>query len=213
MAKSQSKHQPELNRRKAFQAAASDLDATFVPGKLSSGDQVHLQHGPWRVTLDTCVVKNGQNPITYTRARAFYVAREDFTLRVCRRNVFTRIPEIFGSHGLRIGDREFERKYTIKSSNEPRGRSLMTDWRLRELIMGQPSLRLEIRRLPWGKRRKTGDGVRAVVVQTMGVIREPDRLVDYVRLVVGTLDRLLKIGGVYDEPVVEGRSYALSRRA
>ena len=47
----------------------------------------------------------------------------------------------------------------------------------------------------------------------MGVIREPDRLVDYLRLVVGTLDRLLKIGGAYDEPVVEGRSYALPRRA
>lgn len=213
MSKLQANPEPELNRREAFQDAASKLDATFVAGKLSSGDQVHLQHGPWRVILATCVVNHGQNPITYTRARAFYVAREDFTLRVSRRNVFTRMAEIFGFYGLRIGDREFERKYTIKSSNEPRGRSLMTDWRLRELIMGQPSLRLEIRRLPWGKRRKTGDGVRAVVVQTMGVIREPDRLVDYVRLVVGTLDRLLKIGGVYDEPVVEGRSYALSRRA
>ena len=213
MAKPQANPEPELNRREAFQAAASDLDATFVPGKLRSRDQVHLQHGPWRVVLDTCVVNNGQNPITYTRARAFYVAREDFTLRVSRRNVFTRMAEIFGSHGLRIGDQEFERKYTIKSSNEPRGRSLMTDWRLRELIMGQPSLRLEIRRLPWGKRRKTGDGVRAVAVQTIGVIREPGRLVDYVRLVVTTLDRLLSIGGAYDEPVAEGRAYALPRRA
>ena len=184
-----------------------------MPGKLRSRDQVQLEHDPWRVILDTCVVNNGQNPITYTRARAFYVAREDFTLRVSRRNVFTWMAEIFGFYGLRIGDQKFERKYTIKSSNEPRGRSLMTDWRLRGLIVGQPSLRLEIRRLPWGERRKTGDGVREVAVLTIGVIREPDRLVDYVRLVVGTLDRLLKIGGAYDEPVVEGRSYALSRRA
>jgi len=212
LSKPQANPEPELNRREAFQAAASDLDATFVAGKPSSRDQVHLQHGPWRVILDTCVVNNGQNPITYTRARAFYVARGDFTLIVSRRNVFTRMAEIFGFYGLRMGDQEFERKYTIKSSNEPRGRSLMTDWRLRELIMGQPSLRLEIRRLPWGKRRKTGDGVRVVAVQTMGVIREPDRLVDYVRLVVATLDRLLKIGGAHYEPVAEGRTYTLTRR-
>ena len=44
-----------------------------------------------------------------------------------------------------------------------------------------------------------------MVVQTIGVIREPGRLVDYVRLVVASLDRLLKIGGAYDEPVAEGR--------
>ena len=212
MSKPHANPEPELNRREAFQAAASDLDATFVAGKLRTGDQVHLDHGPWRVILDTCVVNQGQNPITYTRARAFYLAREDFALRVSRRNVFTRMAEIFGIYGLRIGDQEFERKYTIKSSHESRGRSLMTDWRLRELIMAQPSLRLEIRRLPWGKRRKTGDGVRAVVVQTIGVIREPDRLVDYVRLVVSTLDRLMKIGGAYDEPVAEGRTYTLARR-
>jgi hypothetical protein len=212
VSKLQANREPELNRREAFQAAASKLDATFVAGKLSSGDQVLLQHGLWRVILATCVVNHGQNPITYTRARTFYVAGEDLTLRVSRRNVFTLMAEIFGFYGLRIGDQEFERKYTIKSSNEPRGRSLMMDRRLRELIMGQPSLRLEIRLLPWGKRRKKGDRVRAVAVHTIGGIREPGRLVDYVRLVVVALDRLLKIGGAYDEPVAEGRTYTLTRR-
>jgi hypothetical protein len=136
VSKLQANPEPELNRHEAFQATASDLDAAFVAGKLSSGYQVHLQHGPWRVILATCVVNHGQNPLTYTRARAFFVAREDFTLRVSRRNVFTRMAEIFGFYGLRIGDQKFERKYTIKISNQPRGRSLMMDWRLRELIRG-----------------------------------------------------------------------------
>ena len=212
MPKLEANSDPKLNRREAFKAAASDLDATFLAGTRSFGDKVRLEHGPWRVILDTHVVNNGQNPITYTRARALYVAREDFTLRISRRNVFTRIAELFGFYGLLIGDPEFERKYTIKSSDEPRGQSLMTDRRLRELIMGEPSLRLEIRRLSWGKRRKTGDGVRVVTVATAGVIMEPDRLVDYVRLVVVTLDRLLRIGGASDESVGEGRTYALFRR-
>ena len=52
---------PKLDRREAFQAAASDLNATFVQGKRSSGDQIHLEHGPWKVVLDTYVVSNGQN--------------------------------------------------------------------------------------------------------------------------------------------------------
>ena len=212
MSKPQTKRSPKLDRREAFQAAASELDATFVAGKRSSGDQVHLEHGPWKVILDTYVVSTGQTTVTYTRTRALYVARDNFTLRVSRRNVFTRIAELFGFYGLLVGDQGLERKYTIKSSNAPRARSLMGDRRLRELIMAQPSLQLEIRRLSWGQRRKMGDGVRAVAVQTTGVIKEPDRLANYVRLVAATLDQLARIGGARHEPIAENRTYALPRR-
>ena len=128
---------PKLDRREAFQAAASDLNATFVQGKRSSGDQIHLEHGPWKVVLDTYVVSNGQTTVTYTRAQALYVARDNFILRVTRRNIFTRIAELFedlGFYGLLVGDQELVRKYKIKSSNDPRGRSFMMDRRLHELI-------------------------------------------------------------------------------
>ena len=40
MSKFKVDHKPELNRREAFQAAASNLDATFVAGKLTSADKV-----------------------------------------------------------------------------------------------------------------------------------------------------------------------------
>ncbi|MCH7748994.1 MAG: hypothetical protein IH939_12965 [Acidobacteria bacterium] len=212
MLESKANHKPKLNRRQAFQAAASDLDATFVASKRSSGDEVHLEHGPWKVILDTYVESTGQTSVTYTRARALYVAKEDFTLRISRRNVFTRIAELFGFYGLLVGDQELERKYTIKSSSAPRGRSLMTDRGLRELIMVQPSLRLEIRRISWGKRRKRGDGVRTVTVQTTGVVTEPDQLASYVLLVAHTLDQLVRIGAAFEDPVAEDRTYALPRR-
>ncbi len=212
MLESKVNHKPKLNRRQAFQAAASDLDATFVASKRSSGDEVHLEHGPWKVILDTYVESTGQTSVTYTRARALYVAKEDFTLRISRRNVFTRIAELFGFYGLLVGDQELERKYTIKSSSAPRGRSLMTDRGLRELIMVQPSLRLDIRRISWGKRRKRGDGVRTVTVQTTGVVTEPDQLASYVLLVAHTLDQLVRIGAAFEDPVAEDRTYALPRR-
>lgn len=212
MPKSKANSGAKLDKREAFRAAASHLDATFVQGKRSSGDQVHLEHGPWKLILDVYIVNNGQNPITFTRVRALYVAKEDFTLRISERSVLTRIAELFGFHGLPVGDQGLERKYTIKSSNEPRGRSFMTDRRLRELIMAQPSLRLEIRRLPWGRRRKSGDGIRAVAVQTTGVIKNPEHLVNYLLLVAATLDQLVRIGVAHKEPVTEGRNYAIRRR-
>lgn len=59
----------------------------------------------------------------------------------------------------------------------------MTDRRLRELIMAQPSLRLYIRRRPWTKRKKSGEGVRSVTVRTTGVIKDPNRLGNYMLLI------------------------------
>ena len=200
-----------MDRRQAFRLAAERLDATFLPGKRTSADEVHLKHGPWQLILDTYVESNGQTSVTYTRARALYVAKEDFTFRIWRRNVFTRIAEAFGSRGLLVGDQELEGKYTIKSSSVPRGRSLMTDRRLRELIVAQPSLRLEIRRQSWSKSRKTGQEVRTVEVRTTGVIKEPDRLADYVRLVANVLEQLVRIGAAHEVAVEEGQVYALLR--
>ena len=213
MLKAQATSKPKLKKRAAFQAAASALQATLVQGKRASGDQVHLEHGPWNVILDTYVVSTGQATITYTRARARYVAKDDFTLRVSRKNVFTGIGELFGFHGLLVGDQDLESKYKVKCSNDPRGRSLMMNDRLRELIMIQPSLRLDVQPVSWWERRKNGDGIRTVTALTTGVIKDPERLANYVRVVAATLDQLVKVGAASDEPVVDGRAYELSRRA
>ena len=113
VSKTKAIHKPKLNRREAFQAAASDLDATFVQGERSSGDQVHLEHGPWKVILDTYVVSTGQTTVTYTRAQAPYVARNDFTLRVTRRNIFTplsaNVRETRSTQRIRVGRRQRKR--------------------------------------------------------------------------------------------------------
>ncbi len=88
----------------------------------------------------------------------------------------------------------------------------MMDDQLRELITVEPSLRLDTQPLSWWERRKNGDGVRAVTVQTTGVIEDPDRLANYVRLVAATLDQLVKIGTARNEPMVDSHTYDLSRR-
>ena len=211
MPKTTAIRKPKLKKRAAFEAAASELGGTFVAGTWRSGDEIHLEHGPWEITLDTYVVSTGTVTVSFTRTRALYVAKDDFTLRVSRKNVYHRIGEFFGFHGFRIGDHAFERRYKIKCSNDRLGKSLL-DARLRELIKLEPSIEVMVRRRPWSRRRKSGDGVRSVIVQTTGIIKDPDRLTTHLRLVTGMLDQLLRIGSAADEPVVEGHTYALTHR-
>ena len=51
-----------------------------------------------------------------------------------------------------------------------------------------------------------------MTVVTTGVIKDADRLANYVRLVAATLDQLVRIGVAHQEPVLENRTYTLSRR-
>ena len=153
--------EPELNRREAFQAGGVRPRRHVRGGQTENGrsgpprprslegDPRHLRREP-RPEPDHVYPSASLLP----SEGGLHPPRlpEETSSRGWRRSS--------GFYGLRVGDQEFERKYTIKSSNEPRGRPLMMDWRLRGLIMGQPSLRLEIRRLPWesGGRRGMESG-------------------------------------------------------
>lgn len=212
MFKRNSRKEPKLSRREAWQAVADRVDGEFVAGKRSSGDQVHVDHGPWSVRLDTYTVSTGQTSVTYTRVRSFYVARDDFTLRISRRHVGTWLAGLFGAYPATVGDADMDEKYIVKSSNEARTRSFLMDTRLRELVKVQPSLRLEVRRLSRGQRKEMGEGVRAVAVQTTGVVKDPERLENYIRLVAQALDQLVRVGAAAEEPVAPGRIYALRHR-
>lgn len=204
--------EPKLSGREAWQAVADRVDGEFVAGNWSSRDQVHMKHGPWSVQLDTYTISTGQSSVTYTRVRSFYVAHDDFTLRISRRHVGTWLAGLFGAYPATVGDAEMDEKYVVKSSNEPRTRSFLMDTRLRELIKVQPSLRLEVMRLSRGQRKEMGEGVRAVAVQTTGVVKDPERLENYMRLVAHALDQLVRVGAAAEEPVTPGKIYALRHR-
>ena len=49
-------------------------------------------------------------------------------------------------------------------------------------------------------------------MHTTGVIKDPERLANYVLLVAATLDQLVRIGAAQDEPVAQGRTYTIRRR-
>ena len=51
----------KLDRREAFPEAAETLEATFIPGKRSHGDEVHWKRGPWPLILDTYTQSNGHH--------------------------------------------------------------------------------------------------------------------------------------------------------
>ncbi len=195
---------PEMTRREAWHAVASSLDGQCVEGARPAQDKAVFQHLHWTIVLDTYTVSTGQRTVTYTRIRALFTGSDDFKLTVVRRNWLSRFDIVLRARTIRVGSRMFDEKYVTRTNNEGRTRSLLNSSDVRGLIMVQPSLRLEIRRPSWSRRRKLSEGARDVIVQTTGVVTDPARLENYVMLVAHTLDQLLRIGSASGTRVKHG---------
>ncbi len=195
---------PDLTRRDAWHAVAAALDGECVEGIKPVKDKAVFQHLHWTIVLDTFTVNNGQTSVTYTRIRAPFTGSDDFKLTVTRRNWFSRFNIVLGARTIKVGSRMFDEKYVTRTNSAGRARSLLNSSEIRSLIMVQPSLRLEIQRPSWSRRRKLSDGARDVIAQTTGVVTDPVRLENYVMLVAHTLDQLLRIGSASGTPVTHG---------
>ncbi|GMR13707.1 MAG: hypothetical protein BMS9Abin29_1920 [Gemmatimonadota bacterium] len=192
---------PKPTRREAWHAVAGALDGQCVEGARPVKDKAVFQHLAWTIVLDTYTVNTGQTSVTYTRIRAPFTGSDDFKLTVARRNWLSRFGIVLRARTIRVGSRAFDDKYVTRTNNEARARSLLNSSEVRALIMEQPSLRLEIRRPSWSRRRKLSEGARDVIARTTGVVTDAERLENYVLLVAHTLDQLLRIGSATKIPV------------
>ena len=195
---------PELTRREAWHAVAASMKGQCVEGARPARDKAVFQHLRWTIVLDTYAVNTGQTSVAYTRVRAPFTGTDDFKLTVTRRNWLSRFDIVLRSRTITVGSRMFDEKYVTRTNNEGRARALLNSSDIRGLIMIQPSLRFEIRRPSWSRRRELSEGARDVIVQTTGVITDPVRLENYVMLVAHTLDQLLRIGSASGTPVKHG---------
>ena len=184
----------KLDRRDAWQRVAVATEGLFVEGKRPAKDRVVVTHGPWQAWLDTYVVNNGQTSVTYTRARAYFLAWRGLKVLARRRNLLDRILEAFGFSSRPPLGRALTDKYVIKGKPQPRLPSFFSGSHVGEAIMAVPSLRLEIKKPGRKMRRKFGESAGVVVCRTTGVITEPDRLVGMIEVVKESLDGLLRVG-------------------
>jgi len=208
-------------KRRGTKAKAGNLDDVWsevarrtggTVVKAGSRPEVHVPHGPWTVIVDKHVVNTGNAAVVFTRTRAYFLAQDDLSFSVTKRHFFTRFAWIFGMSDLSVGDRELEERYVFRSKHASRLRSVMHDKDLRDLVLAQPELALEVKGLSWWQRRKRGSRVRVVTTRTQGVLTDADRIVDFVRLIEAMLDQLQRIGSAVNEPVQDGRHNGDLRR-
>jgi hypothetical protein len=185
----------KVDRREAWQEVARSIGSTFVEGKRPSADTISIAHGPWTITLDTYTVHTGQASVTYTRAKALFIAEGDPKFRIRRRNFFDTILENIGLGGVVLGDPAFAARYVMKGRPEARLRSLQTAGFV-EALLAAASLTVSVGKAPGKYRRVHGPQAREATVVTTSVIKDPHRLVNMIEVAKETVTALQGAGWV-----------------
>ena len=186
------------SRDEIWNQLSDDVGGTFVESTWRKSSRVEATHGEWTVTLDSYTVSTGKTTHVFTRMRAPYVNPDGFRFTIYRRNMFSDIRKWFGMQDIEIGDEPFDADFIVKATDESRVRQLLSDPRLRELLMAQPSIHFEVRDDEGWFGAKYPEGVDVLAFIVSGVIRDVDRLKAIFELFSVTLNELCEMGSAYE---------------
>ncbi len=176
---------------------SAEIGADFQESGFTKSGRITLAHRQWTITLDTYVVMAGKTPLTFTRIRAPYVNRDGFRFCIYRKNVFSWLGKLFGVQDLQIGDSFFDDQFIIQGGLEMI-RNLLMNTKIKQLIQSQPDIRFEVKDDEGWFRQTFPEGVDELYFETLGVIKDKERLRQLFELFTLVLEELCRLGSAYE---------------
>jgi hypothetical protein len=191
------------SKDEVWRELSGEIGAEFIEGGLLKESRVEAHAGPWTVTLDISTSdEDGKSWVT--RIRAPYVNVEGFRFTIYRKSAFTYLGKLLGMQDVEVGDPQFDEAFVIKGNNENRVCELFSDPKIRQLIQGQPEIRLTVKDSEGWFGPRFPENVDELHFEVLGVIKDVERLKTLFDLFATVLDQLCKIGSAYKkEPGVE----------
>jgi hypothetical protein len=204
-------------KTEAWGEVAAALEGRIDADRKGRPERVTFRHVDWDVVLDTYTVSTGNSSSTYTRVRALFNGRPDgrnddrygdrygdqghFDLAITRRNPFHALAWLFRIREAPIGYGRFDRTFFVRSNGPGLAKSLLRGTNVGRLLLDDPKLRLVVKKPGKRIRKAAGEEVREVQLQVSGVVKDPRRVEDMVRLCMEVLDELVRLGPAVEGPV------------
>lgn len=184
-----------------WRRVAEAADGQMVPGSSGKDPALIVDVAGLTLEVEKEVVSTGQSAVVFTRARALFRAPDGFRLKVVRRNPLHRIAELFGGRDVRLGHRDFDRIFTVRTDAIGRARSLLARGTIVSALVEHPEWRLEVKPAGWTERRKLGGDVFGLQLRTRGLITDETVLEGFVAVATDLIEGLGELGVGVRRPV------------
>ena len=183
------------SKDEVWRQLSEEIGAEFIDGRFWKGSKVQAHVGPWTVTLDI----NNDGESQSTRIRAPYVNPEGFRFTIYRKGFFSNLGKLLGMQDIEVGDPEFDEAFIIKGNDEGKVCGLFANPKIRQMILAQPKIRLEVKDSEGWFGPKFPENVDELHFQVLGVIKDVERLKALFDLFAAVLDQLCRIGSAYKQ--------------
>ena len=188
----------KLSKAEVWDEVATALGGQIGADRKGKPQRISFADGDREIVLDTYTVSTGQSSATYTRVRALLnglgkAGQDEFELKVTRRNPFHGLARLFGIREVPIGYGRFDHTFFVRSNGPDQARSLLRGTNIGRLLLDNPSVRLEVKRPGNRIRKAAGETIREVHLLTSGVVKDPRRLQDMLRLCSDLLEELVRL--------------------
>lgn len=187
------------SQKETWTKLSEEIRAEFVKGGVFETHKVVAHEKVWTITLDTFAVHTGKATIPFTRFRAPFVSKDNFRFKIERRNFFSPVADFFGRKSVSTGHSDFDKHVVISSKDDYKVKKFFASKTIRELIMSQKEIHLEIKDDDGGwPSKKFPSDVDEVYVQMTGVVKDTERLKKAFQLVKEALNQLVEISSAYE---------------
>ncbi|NLV88907.1 MAG: DUF3137 domain-containing protein [Tissierellia bacterium] len=187
------------SQKEIWQQFADEIGGEFIEEGFWKSKKVVANFENWTVTLDTFARSTGKTSTVYTRMRAPYKTKDEFKFKLYRKGLFSNIGKALGMQDIEVGYPEFDDEFIIKGNDETKIIELFSNDKIRELITYQDRIYLEIKDNKVFFSPVTEEGIYELYFESVGVIKDIDRLKNLFMLFILVLNRLTLIGSATDK--------------
>jgi hypothetical protein len=187
------------SQKETWTKLSEEVKAKFINGGTWNSNKVEVHEKESTLTLDTFAVHAGKVTVPFTRVRAPFMMKDGFRFKIERRNFFSPVADFFGRKNLSVGYAEFDKHFVITGTDEYKLKKLFASEAIREFILEQKEIHLEIKDDEGGwPNKKFPSDVDELYFQTSGVVKDVERLKLVFSLIKEVLNQLVTIGSAYD---------------
>lgn len=177
----------------AWKILADDVGGNYIESKVLKIPQVELIYKCFKLHLDTYTVSTGQSTITYTRLRAIFINKPEFTFKAYKEGFFAKIGKALGMADIEIGDTLIDNKLIIKSNDESIAIQLLSKDEIKEKLLGVKNVNLNIPRKAY--KNNSHMNIESTLTQTnTGIIKDIKMLKSWYYLFMVLIDGLIDLG-------------------
>lgn len=173
---------------------ANEIGGEYINQGVFKPKQVIVEFEGWIIVLDSFSRSHGKSSTAYTRIRAPYKPIDRLQFKIYKSGLFSDLGKAFGMQDIELGEKKFDENFIIKGNPEDKVRELLSSDKVKELIEKVDRLSLEIKD---GERMFASNlisGTHELYYESVGIIKDLNRLKDLFMLYILLLDKLLNMG-------------------